>query len=63
MNTTNEIPEIVDTWIDSIPNNPYDLCPCGCGKKWKYAKQETMYGVIDHWQNFYKKMLANFIKE
>lgn len=27
----------VDKWIDAIPDNAYDLCPCGCGRKWKFV--------------------------
>ena len=23
--------ELDDLWIDAIPENPYDICPCGCG--------------------------------
>lgn len=28
-------------WIDAIPEDPYAPCPCGCGMKWKFAKQEA----------------------
>ena len=26
-----------DEFMFSIPDNPYDLCPCGCGKKWRFV--------------------------
>jgi hypothetical protein len=26
--------------IDAIPDNPYDPCPCGCGKKWRYVLRD-----------------------
>jgi len=45
--------ELVDKWIDAIPENPYDICPCGCGKKWKFVKDE----VEKHEEAFYKKCL------
>lgn len=44
--------ELVDMWIDAIPDNVYDLCPCGCGKKWKFVKNEP----AEHEQAFYDKI-------
>ena len=26
----------IDAWIDSIPDNKYDICKCGCGVKFKF---------------------------
>ena len=50
----NSIPDIEleldDRWIDAIPENPYDLCPCGCGKKWKFAK-ENLTTHESNWRN------------
>lgn len=39
----------VDAWIDAIPENPYDLCPCGCGKKWRFALKD---GIEIHEKQF-----------
>lgn len=43
----------VDKWIDSIPENVYDPCPCGCGKKWKFALQD---GIEKHEEQFRKNL-------
>lgn len=32
----------IDAWVDSIPDNPYDPCPCGCGKKFRFALKEGL---------------------
>lgn len=42
-----------DAWIDAIPDDVYKLCPCGCGKKWTYAKQAEV--VHEHEQRFVEK--------
>jgi len=39
----------IDAWIDAIPEDKYALCPCGCGKKFKFAIQE---GIEPHEQRF-----------
>lgn len=41
--------DAIDAWIDSIPENPYDICPCGCGKKWRFALKD---GIEKHEKNF-----------
>jgi len=33
-------PETIDKLIDIIPENPYDLCPCGCNRKWRFIIKE-----------------------
>lgn len=43
----------VDLWIDAIPENPYDPCPCGCGKKFRFALLE---GIAQHEEQFYKNL-------
>lgn len=30
-----------DAWIDAIPVDPYEACPCGCGRKWKFVKDKA----------------------
>ena len=42
-----------DKWIDAIPENPYDPCPCGCGKKFRFAVKENLE---QHEENFKKQL-------
>ena len=32
----------VDKFIQAIPENVYDPCPCGCGMKWRFASKENL---------------------
>ena len=42
-----------DAWIDAIPEDPYDPCPCGCGKKFRFV----MKGDLDaHQKAFIDKL-------
>lgn len=43
-----------DAWIDAIPDDKYALCPCGCGKKFKFAMQEDP-------EAHYERFVANHI--
>lgn len=43
-----------DAWIDAIPENVYDPCPCGCGMKFRFAMKE---GLEPH----EKRFIENFI--
>jgi hypothetical protein len=43
-----------DAWIDAIPENVYDPCPCGCGKKFKFALKED---IEQHEKQFVEKFL------
>jgi hypothetical protein len=47
-------PEVTDKLIDAIPENVYDLCFCGCGKKWKFVKQSP--DVEEHFKRFCEKV-------
>ena len=47
--------ELVDLWIDAIPDDNYSPCPCGCGKKFKFVKEE----LAQHEDNFYRKILTS----
>lgn len=31
----------IDAWLDAMPDDPYAKCPCGCGKKWRFAIKEN----------------------
>lgn len=37
MNNPDYSPETDMALIAAIPDNPYDPCPCGCSKKWRYV--------------------------
>jgi len=50
MNDLEYSPEVVDAWIDAIPENPYNPCPCGCGKKWRFVLTSTE--VKEHMDRF-----------
>lgn len=55
MNTIpDEILDADEAWLDAIPEDAYDKCPCECGMKWKFARQE----VVKHEENFRKNFLA-----
>ena len=43
---------IYDLWLDKSPSDPYELCPCGCEKKMRFAEKE---GIQKHIDNFSKK--------
>lgn len=42
----------VDAWLDAIPEDNRDPCPCGCGRKWKRVFRS---GAVDEHE-------AQFIK-
>lgn len=47
-----------DLWIELLPDSIYDLCPCGCGQKVKFA-----FRAYDkHEQEFIRKQL-NLIRD
>jgi len=45
-----------DLWIDSIPEEPYDPCPCGCGMKWRFVVKGGEKVIADHEKRFIEKM-------
>jgi len=48
-------PHLVDLWIEAIPDDNYSLCPCGCGKKFKFVKDN----LKEHEDNFYRNLLTS----
>ena len=44
--------DAVDALIDALPDDGYAPCPCGCGKKFKFAVRE---GFESHEATFIKK--------
>jgi len=49
----------LDAWIDSIPDDPYRPCPCGCNKKWRFVVKAGEEELAIHEQTF----VQNFIKD
>lgn len=47
-----------DAWIEAIPDNPYDLCPCGCGMKFRFV-QKNLEELVRHEERFKLKWLEN----
>lgn len=43
----------VDKFIMAVPEDNYALCPCGCGKKWRFAVKE---GIDSHYEEFIRKV-------
>jgi hypothetical protein len=37
---TNKEGLALDAWIDAMPDDVYDLCPCGCGKAFRYVVRD-----------------------
>ena len=51
----------VDDWIDAIPEDPYAPCPCGCGKKFRFAIKEGIGEHEERWRKKWEK--ENKVKE
>lgn len=47
--------DAIDSWIDAVPENVYDLCPCNCKSKMKFVLPH----ITEHEENF----CANYIKK
>ena len=45
----------VDKWIEAVPADVYALCPCGCGKKWKFVLQESEDSQAMHYTRWLEK--------
>lgn len=49
----------IDAWIDAVPDDVYDPCPCGCGKKFRFiAKDEKT--LIEHEEKFIRDYIESF---
>lgn len=46
-----------DAWLAAQPENVYDLCPCGCGIKFRYVVKDAK-AYAEHQENFVKNFLA-----
>ena len=46
--------ELVDRFIDALPNDKYGKCPCGCGRKIKFIIQEGEVEADKHEKRFYE---------
>lgn len=48
--------EANDIAIDLIPDDPYQPCPCGCGKKWRFVTKEGEQTIQEHWDRLIAKI-------
>ena len=49
-----------DAFFDAVPDTPYEPCPCGCGRKWKFVLQDH---PEEHYQRFVDEWRENGQKE
>jgi len=63
MNGTADIPPpaAVDAFIDAIPDNPYDKCPCGCGIKWRFVIMDSL-GNPEQLEQHEQRFHDNYMK-
>jgi len=47
----------IDKWIDSIPGDPYQLCPCGCNQKWRFVVKAGESELLKHEQFFIQNIM------
>lgn len=50
--------EALEAWLDAVPEGPYDPCPCGCGKKWRFVLKETEQELAAHERRFVENWRA-----
>jgi len=50
----------VDEWIDAIPEDKYEMCPCGCGMKFRFAMKD---GIGKHETAFIEKFKSGKLGE
>ena len=43
---------MINKFINAIPENVYDPCPCGCGKTWRYVIRDNE--IDEHVERFLK---------
>ena len=49
--------EVTQALIYAIPDNPYNPCPCGCGKKWRFVMRDGE--AEEHAKRFCDNYLKN----
>ena len=46
-----------DAWLMAMPEDVYDPCPCGCGRKFKFvAKDQKQY------EECHQRFIENWLK-
>lgn len=45
-----------DAWIAAMPSDEYDLCPCGCGKKFRFVVRDEKI-CAEHEKTFIKNWI------
>lgn len=53
----------LDAWIAAVPDDSYGLCPCGCGKKFRFVVKGGEEEIKKHAETFIKNYLANLQKK
>lgn len=50
--------EADDRWLDLIPTDVYDPCPCGCGRAWRFVEKGGEAELKKHADAFAAKYVA-----
>jgi hypothetical protein len=58
-NLTPERIEAMDAFIEAMPDDHYDLCPCGCGKKFRFVVREGEEEIRRHEERFIENYIKN----
>lgn len=45
-----------DAWLAAMPEDEYDLCPCGCGKKFRFVVKDAAV-CAEHEKTFIKNWI------
>lgn len=46
--------DALEKWLNSIPDDVYEPCPCGCGKKFRYVIKGGEKELDKHFLTFLK---------
>lgn len=62
MNKLNISGLALDAWIKSVPEDVYELCPCGCGSKFRYVMKEHRI-LESHELTFVKRFIDRYMNQ
>lgn len=54
---------ILEDFINAVPEDPYEICPCGCGMKWKFATKEVAGDAEKSIEKHYQQFRTKWLKE
>ena len=46
-----------DAWFQALPEDNYDPCPCGCGKKLRFVEKGGEAEIKKHYDEFVRKFM------